>query len=741
MDPPADVRLQVVLDRGVAIYSGMVPGFVAGDYSISELEIDVLPLARRARAGVILSAATDLDPVRRLVSIEGRPPLRYDLASLDVGSTVRGLELPGASRFVLATRPIVQFVRELDRRLESFAELDHAPRILIVGGGAAGSEIAFTLDARLRRAGLSPSIGVVTGDPELLAGASRRTRAVLTREAARCGIETIASRRVIRVDATGLFVEPVGSEVESKVGTPASGSSHLGADLVVWATGAAPIAFPPRSDSSPLARDPEGYLSIRDTLQTVGFDDLFAVGDCARLADHPWVPRAGVYAVRQGPCLEQNLRAQLEGRKLERYRPQRDFLSLLNLGQGRALGSKWGFAIAGAWVFRLKDAIDRRFMARFQILDEEGRVRPALARLGAMGGAAEGEADEMTCGGCAAKLGARPLAAALDRLPEAAHDPSVLLGLDARDDVAATLDRDGRVTLHNLDVIRAFCDDPWLVGRVAAANALSDLYAKGGRPRHAQAVIGLPELEPADAEERLFQTLSGIRTVLDPLAVSLLGGHTTIGDELTVGLAVIGDAPEDGRLLRQTGARAGDDLLLGQALGTGVVMAADMQGRARSEWVRATLEAMQRTNASAGRLAQAAGVHAATDVTGFGLAGHLATLLDGTNLLARLERGVVPLLPGARTLWDLGLRSTADPANRAGFRDRVAGAEPADEAWLFDPQTSGGLLLAAAPETTKGLVEAFERAGEPPLERIGTLVERQPTAASPHIRIEIVDRI
>jgi selenide,water dikinase len=204
---------------------------------------------------------------------------------------------------------------------------------------------------------------------------------------------------------------------------------------------------------------------------------------------------------------------------------------------------------------------------------------------------------------------------------------------------------------------------------------------------------------------------------------------------------VLGDGPEDGRLLRQTGAQAGDDLLLGQAIGTGVVLAADMQGRATSDWVRATHEAMQHTNATAGRLAQTAGVHAATDVTGFGLAGHLTTLLEDTNLVARLDRGAVPLLPGARTLWDLGLRSTAHRANRAGFLERLAGAEAPDEAWLFDPQTSGGLLLAVAPETTKGLVAAFEHAGEPPLTRIGTLVEREPAAAGPRLRIEIVDRI
>ena len=726
MDPPANVRLQVVLDRSVAVYSGMVPGFVAGDYALHELEIDVLPLARRAKAGVILSAAVDLDPVRKEISLEGRPPIRFDLASLDVGSTVRGLDLPGVSKHTLATRPIGRFVQSIDDRLEAFQRLGHPPRILLVGGGAAGTELAFTIDARLRRAGIKPSLAIITGDEELLGGASRRTRRAIARETAARKIETIASKRVLRADASGVVVASVGGRPTDQEET------QLRADLIVWATGAAPIAFPGGGSgergeaASALSRDDEGFIEIRDTLQTVGFDDVFAVGDCARLVDHPWVPRAGVYAVRQGPILERNLRARLDENPLSSYRPQRDFLSLLYLGDRRALGSKWGLAAANGPLFRLKDWIDRRFMARFQVLDETGHPTSQLAELGAMKSAgigAEAE-EEMACGGCAAKLGAEPLTAALSQLAPARPDPTVLLGLDARDDVAATRDETGRTTLHNVDVIRSFCDDPWLIGRVAASNALSDLFAKGGRPRYAQAVIGLPDREPDDAQEILFQALSGIRQTLDELDVSLLGGHTTIGDELTVGLSVTGDGPSGGELLRQAGARAGDDLLLSRGLGTGVILAADRMGLARGEWVSIAHSAMQRTNEVAGRVAHDLHAHAATDITGFGFAGHLLTLLEADDLIARIERSAIPFLPGAELLWQSGLRSTAHPANRTAFSRQIRAATDEDEAWLFDPQTAGGLLLAVSPDKTRDMIEAFASAGEPPIVCIGSLRAR-----------------
>ena len=726
MDPPEAIRPIVVLDRAVAVYSGMVPGLVAGDYRASELEIDVVPLARRAGAGVVLAPALDLDPVRHEIQIEGRLPLRFDLASLDVGSTVRGLDLPGVRAHALATRPIGRFVREVETHLTRLKALGRRPRIVLVGGGAAGVELAFTLDARLRSEGIDPELHVLTSDDALLRGAAPAARSAIAREAAARGIETHTRRRVLRVEAEAVVSEDVAAADGGK-------SETLAADLVVWAAGAAPGAFPAHAGVSRLATDDEGFLLVRDTLQAEGHDDVFAVGDCARLSNHPWVPRAGVYAVRQGPFLEQNLRARAEGGRLRPYRPQRDFLSLLNLGGGRALGAKWGRAASGPSVFRLKDWIDRRFMDRFQILDDEGRVRPSNAKLGAMG---DDEDAEMACGGCAAKLGAEALSAALAALPKPPPDQSVVLGLDARDDVAATRAEGGGTTLHNVDVIRAFCDDPWLVGRVAAANALSDLHAKGGRPRHAQAIIGLPELPPQAAQEELFQTLAGVRSILDPLGVSLLGGHTTLGDALTVGLAVSGDGPSPDALLRQSGGRPGDRLLLTQPIGTGVVLAADMQGLATGAQVEAAHAAMQHTNDVAGRVAlESEGTHAATDVTGFGLAGHLLTLLDEGALDARLDREQVPMLPGARGLWETGLRSTAHPANRDAFGERLRGADEFDEAWLLDPQTAGGLLLAVAPEAVDATIAAFEAAGEPSPVAIGTLV---PSAGARPV-IEVVD--
>lgn len=709
MRPVPGVRLCVVLDQPVAAYSGMVPAYVAGELPREALEIDVVPLARRAGARVVLSAATRVDPVARTIEFADRPALPYDLASIDVGSSVRGLSLPGVRSHALATRPIGRFVAALDARLEA---LPAAPRVVVVGTGAAGVELAFTLDARLRRAGRSPRLVLVGESASLLAGASPRVSEAVAREAERRGV---GSRSGVRV--AGVARDAVGFEGDAP---------DEAADLVVWATGAAPPAL---AVDSPLPTDAAGYIAVRDTLQVEGHDALFAVGDCASMRDYPDVPKAGVYAVRQGPVLDANLRAMLAGRSLRRYRPQRGFLSLLNLGNGRALGAKWGVALSGRAVWRLKDWIDRRFMRRFQVLDGTGALARDFPTPESMG------MEPMDCGGCAAKLAPARLESALARLPAAKPDASVVMGLSPPDDVAGVLMPGGDTLLATIDGFRAFSDDPWLVGRVATVNALSDVYAKGGRPRHALALVTVPDEDPRRAEETLHQVLRGVRAALDPAEVSLVGGHTTRGPELFVALSITGDMPPEAATWPIEGARVGDRLVLTRALGSGVLLAADMQGRARGAWLQGLHATLTRSNRTAVEVARRFPVHAATDVSGFGLAGHLLEMLRAGGVSAELSVASLPRFAGVAELLAAGVRSTFAPQNAAlGPALCVAPALPErDAALAFDPQTSGGVLLSLPPDAADALVDALHAAGEGEARVVGSV--QAAGAAGPCLRL------
>jgi selenide,water dikinase len=704
MGPVPETRLTVVVDRPVAVYSGMVPGFVAGQYSREDLEIDVRPLARRAGARCIVARATGLDSAGRRLALEGRPPLPYDTASFDVGSTVAGLDVPGVREHALPTRPIGEFVRRVD---EVLAAPPSRAVFVVVGAGAGGVEVAFALAARLgpRRAG-DVQVMLLEAGPRVLPGqAASAARRVEAAAAAR-GIAIRCDARVERVERDAVLL--VGGE-------------RLPAHAVVWVAGAAAL---PLFAGAGLETDARGFVRVGPTLQCVGREDVFAAGDCAAWAGGPGLAKAGVYAVRQGPVLAYNLMARARGGHLRTYRPQRDFLSLLNLGDGRAIGTKWGATVEGRWVFGLKDRIDRRFVRRFQVLGRDDAVTPDFAASPVPGG-------DMLCGGCAAKVGESTLTRALERLGTTS-DAAVILGLAQPDDAAAVETERGEIVAATVDSFRAFADDPYLVGRVAAVNALGDLWAKGVAPRFALAQVTVPDGEPARAEETLYQVMAGARAALDGDGVTLVGGHTTTGPELVVGFSVWGFAASADALIRIGGLAPGDHLVLTKPLGTGVVLQADMRGLARGEWVEATHASMLRSNAAAARAMAALRPSAATDVTGFGLAGHLGEMLRASKAAAVLDLDALPALPGALSLLGRGVRSTTHPENARARRAMLVepeAARPPAHDLLFDPQTSGGLLLGVPADRRDGLVRALREAGDIAATAIGVVTSPRPDGA------------
>ncbi len=689
MSPVPRTRLTLVVDRPIAVYSGMVPGFVAGQYSREDLEIDVRPLARRAGARCIVARATGLDLAARRIALDGRPPIVYDTVSFDVGSTVAGLERPGVREHAIPTRPIGDFVRRVDDVLAA-AEGRAVFRVVVVGAGAGGVEVAFALAARLRHdGGRRVEMLLLESGPRVLPGYAARAAARVERAAAARGIAIRCGARVEEVAADAVRLE---------------GGARLPADAVVWVAGAAAL---PLFDGSGLETDERGFVRVRPTLQAVGRDDVFAVGDCAAWTAGPGLAKAGVYAVRQGPALAHNLIARLRGERLRAYRPQRDFLSLLNLGDGHAIATKWGVAAEGTTLFSLKDWIDRRFVRRFQVLDRDGAVTPEFA-------AGPMPAGDMLCGGCAAKVGESALHRALERLGTPSY-PAVVLGLAQPDDAAAVETERGEIVAATIDGFRAFADDPYLVGRVAAINAVSDLWAKGVPPRFALAQVSVPDPEPARAEETLYQVMAGARAALEADGVTLVGGHTTTGPELVVGFAVWGLAASADALIRIGGVAPGDQLILTKPLGTGVILQADMRGLARGAWVEAAEASMLRSNRHAARPMIDLRPSAATDVTGFGLAGHLGEMLRASKCSAVLALDAIPALPGAVALLTRGVRSTAHPENARARRAMLVEPEARAHArldLLFDPQTSGGLLLGVGRERSERLLRALREAGD-----------------------------
>ena len=675
MRPIAGVEVTLVARELDAPYSGMLPGFVAGHYTHDDCHIDLVRLAAWCDVRLVHGIVTGVDRKARRVLIDGRPPLGYDLLSIDVGITPALDGIAGAAAHAIAVKPVSLFAPRW-LALEQDALRSGGPRsIAVVGSGAAGFELILAarhaLVTKAASAGIDPSAFSFTlvGGARLLpshnGGARRHAHAALARH----GITLVEGDHVVAIDAGGLAL--------------ASGR-RIEADAVLLTTKAEPPAWLGATD---MPRDGAGYLAVRPTLQLLDDDDVFAAGDCASVIEHPR-EKAGVFAVRQGPPLTENLRLRAVGEPAQPFVPQRRFLTLLATGEKHAIASRGILSAAGRWVWRWKDGIDRAFM--------EG-----LNDLPARDGMAGLDAQPMRCTGCAAKVGPAPLASALERLGAEGQ---------ARDD-AAIIDEGGpELRLETVDFFPAFWPEPYVVGEIAARHAMGDILAMGGAPRHAQAIVVLPEAGPSRIAEDLFQILAGARAAFDAEGVALIGGHSGEGTVLSIGFHVSGRVMRE-KLLRKGGLRAGDALILTRPIGTGIAFAALGQGRGRARMIAPILEEMRRSLAPCAGILVAHGAHAMTDVTGFGLAGHLIEMLEASNATATLDLAAVPLYPEVRALAEAGIASTLVPANLA-LADRLAGTfDEAALALLFDPQTAGGLLAGVPATSAQACIAALRAAG------------------------------
>lgn len=695
MQPIPSVQLTLVVDRTLAVYSGMLPGFVAGQYLPEELTIDLAPLAARAGARLILARAERLDPYeQRLYLARERAPLRFDAASIDIGSAVREPELAGDAPWVLPTRPIGTFLERFDFQLERLRQFSRPVRVLVVGGGAAGVELAACLRARLDREGIPVGrFALMFSGSRLVEDLPEHFALALERELEKRGISVWKEERVTAV-TQGVVLSNAGREFPC--------------DLLLWATGPAAHPFGPKSG---LAVDASGFLLARPTLQLEGYDNLFGAGDCISFRAFPNLPKSGVYAVREGPVLAHNLRAWLSGKRLRSYRPQRDFLALLNFGDGTAWGTKRCWVVGGRWVMRLKSWIDRRFMRRFQVDLEREPMKLT--------------AESMACGGCAAKLEASVLEQALCRLPRQEGLRGVQVGLAAQDDVAAiALSEESRL-LATVDLFRDFLNDPWLLGRVAALNAVSDLEAKGVSGGWALAIVMLPiEVSSSEAGELLFQLLSGAQATFSRVGVTLVGGHTARGSDLAAGFAVFQTVENQIELRwRKADLRGGEEVWLTRPLGTGVLLRAAAAGFLTGPEREALEEHLLFGNQAAVPAIRWA--RAATDVTGFGLAGHMVTLLDSA-WSAEVSLHSLPVLPGVDRLLRHGLRSVFHQVRWELLEVPEDLERDPRLDLLFDPQTAGPLLLLVPAEGRGQMAEAWKRAGLHTACRIGSIVPRKP---------------
>jgi selenide, water dikinase len=329
-------------------------------------------------------------------------------------------------------------------------------------------------------------------------------------------------------------------------------------------------------------------------------------------------------------------------------------------------------------------------------------------------------------GGCGCKIAPAVLSEILARTPLRSIPAALLVGIEASDDAAVYKLSDDQAVIATTDFFTPIVDDPYDFGRVAATNAISDVYAMGGRPILALAILGMPLGKlPVDV---IQQVVAGGESVCASVGIPVAGGHSIDTLEPIYGLVVLGLVHPD-RVKRNDRARAGDVLILGKSLGVGILSAALKNGELGEAGYREMIAATTQLNTPGPRLAELDAVHAMTDVTGFGLAGHLLEMARGSKLAAHIRFDDVPVLPEALSWAERGTATGASDRNWKSYGHDVrlpAGFADWKRKLLTDPQTSGGLLVACAPEAALWVIATFEREGFASARRIGTLHEGAP---------------
>ena len=666
------IRLTLISSFMNLPYSGMISGLVAGQYQSDNTHINLERLCQFAGARFIRGEVAGLELEQQRILLLDRPSIRYDLLSLNVGSTS-----PSTFKSAFSIKPIAEFEKNLELLDQTVRENQ---TLSIVGSGAAGLEMSFALKARYQE-----KLRINLVGQELLSGLSPR-----------------ATQRILnKMKFKGIsFIEGYATQFKDQTLSFRNRPS-IETDYVVEATGAASYAW---IKDSGLSVDNTGFVKVDRYLKSVSHSTVFAVGDVACLEGQER-PKSGVFAVREGKKLVHNLVAALYKKQLKPYRAQKKHLSLINCCDGTAIAVRGGFVSLGKIWWRYKNIIDKKFVSRFNDLEFMPGSEQSLPDEFSH----EVSPETMRCNGCGAKLAADPLRRVLERLDIYKSD---VIELGVGDDAARIVTANGKMLL-TIDGFRALVSDPYLFGRITAHHSLNDIFAMGATPKIALCLATVPYMAERLMEEDLYQLLSGINDVLSEHGVSLVGGHTAEGMETSLGLMVTGT--ETGPSKEKGHARVGDSLILTKPIGTGVVLAAASVGGASAESMSFCLDQMDKSNFDAMQIFMDENVSALTDVTGYGLAGHLAEILRASGCGVSLELNSIPFLLGSPSLVKSGYTSSLQNSNEQVLMDfelkKGLSMSVPELKLLADPQTAGGLLAAIPAENVSRCLDNLNAVG------------------------------
>lgn len=673
MKPIDNVRLTLITDTLLTPYSGMLPGYIAGHYSEEETHLDLNKLCKAAQVRLIHARVNGIDVTSKTIQLENQASIGYDKVSINTGSTPN-VNVEGAREFGVGVKPVSQLTATWQKLLAVKSEhscsnsTEHnKAHWAVIGGGAAGIEMVLAIAYRFKQAGQALKLSLVQSGDTLLPGSHRNVKKQVAIALKQYDIDLITGFRVSRVTK---------NEIESDTG------NTLSIQQSIWCT---PATAPTWPSNAGLDTDENGFIAVNAFLQSTSHKDVFACGDVATMVKSPR-PKAGVYAVRSAPFLTKNLRAAFSQQTMTPVSLQTDFLSLISLGDKNAVGQRGWLSLRGEWVWRWKDHIDQKFMALFS------KNLPAMPKM---------DNEPMHCAGCGSKIGPELLSDTLKELsifPNKNFDTDLTQAEDAP--VAGVINNVS--LLQSMDGFRAFSDDYYKLGVATTHHAVNDLYAMGLQPTSAQVWANLKFEHPRLTQRDFKRLMQGVTETLLHHETTLVGGHSTEGLETHIALVVnaTGDSYWQKNALQE-----GDWLLLNKPLGTGIILAADAQSVATTQSIKALWSHLLQSNRAFFLALKNKKIHAATDVTGFGLIGHLLEMVKETQYCVKITTNNVPLISGALELSRQGIESTLMPQLMPMLNQCDTNhVDIAMVKCLLDPQTNGGLIVSVSAEVGREIM-------------------------------------
>ena len=653
MNPQKGLRVTIISNKYLSTYSGMVPSYIEGNYNWNEINTDLAQLCNNYSHRLIISSITKVDTLKKLVYLKNRPPICYDLLSINLGIQSDKSKIIGSGKFALQLKPISEIKKTTDKIL-TFNKSNPKNNVILIGAGAAGVEVALALSSRFKKNNIKNNIILLSKNKSILKGYNYFAQKNCKKELLKNNIKVIFNAKVNKI---------------SKEYIVYNNNIKMYGKFPILCTAASPIDLLKKSN---LPLNKKGSIEVNNYLLAKGTTNIFAAGDIAEIKGYI-TTKAGVFAVKQGKILFKNIVRKLHKKKLIKYYPQKSYLSLIGLPNKNALAVKSLFSFKSNFLWYLKKYIDNKFIKKYSIKNE---IKSDITFN------KDPFKFEMQCKGCGNKV------------PQ-----SVLKSVFKKNILNGSLDADKITATKNLyqstDIISSIINDPYKLGMLSAKHALNDILASNSKALSSQMIVSMPPALNKINIRDLTQLKKGAEVIMKKSVCDITGGHTysSNDDQIYIGYSIVG---RQKTINKQNYFSEGFVYMTGH-IGTAIIFAAIEQKILSGAYSKQVIKEMTASNHKIYELLCKNNVNMITDISGFGLAIHLYNLILRFPRLKGIELSInqVPIYPGVELALSKNVKSSLNDANKNYIISKLNHSNKNHKLSniLYDPQTAGGFVF------------------------------------------------